>query len=236
MRIMVVDDSLTMRKLHTNCLGAIGYEDIVWASNGTEALTLLDESIRLILLDWHMPGMSGLQFLERVKSHERYRGIPVIMVSSERSRGMIIKALKAGVKSYIIKPFAPELLQERILKALSPADQVGIKTEADEFQGSLKLMKVPEIIQFLSHGSKSGTLRIARGEEEYRLHFNDGQIANAEGPGRRDREVVDHVVKFEEGSFRFATADGDFEQRIGTKTSIILLDSLRKADEEGRDR
>ncbi len=66
MRIMVVDDSLTMRKIHSNCLRSIGYEDIVWAENGSEAFALLDDAVQLILLDWHMPGMTGIEFLERL--------------------------------------------------------------------------------------------------------------------------------------------------------------------------
>jgi len=118
-RILIVDDSGVMRKITKTHLAKIGYQNVVEASNGTEALAKLsEEKIDLIISDWNMPEMNGLQFVQTVKAKEEYRNIPIIMLTTVSTQDEVLAALKAGASSYIVKPFKPEDLKEKILQVL----------------------------------------------------------------------------------------------------------------------
>lgn len=115
MKVLVVDDSRSMRRLITMALKHIGETDIVEAEDGVQAIYKLQDAVPdLILLDWNMPNMSGLQFLKRIKSHEKLQHIPVVMVTSEGKSSEIQEALDAGAESYVVKPFEPQDLAQRI--------------------------------------------------------------------------------------------------------------------------
>jgi two-component system, chemotaxis family, chemotaxis protein CheY len=125
MNILSVDDSAIMRKIIRSGVEVLGY-NLIEASDGFEALSLLEDrykEVTLILLDWNMPGMNGLEFLKRVKSHQHFREIPVMMVTTESEQGNIIKAIQAGAAHYIIKPFAMEELMKRILECMGRGGQ-----------------------------------------------------------------------------------------------------------------
>jgi len=118
-RILIVDDSGVMRKITKTHLAKIGYQNVAEASNGTEALAKLsEEKIDLIISDWNMPEMNGLQFVQTVKAKEEYRNIPIIMLTTVSTQDEVLAALKAGASSYIVKPFKPEDLKEKILQVL----------------------------------------------------------------------------------------------------------------------
>ena len=115
MKILVVDDSLTMRKIIKNCLAKMGEKDVIEASDGVEALKQLENNqIDLILTDWNMPNMNGLEFLIKVRENEKYKNIPVIMVTTEAEKSSVIEAIKAGANNYVVKPFTPKVLEEKI--------------------------------------------------------------------------------------------------------------------------
>lgn len=117
--ILINDDSGIMRKIIRGHLVKLGYKDVIEASNGTEALTKLsEEKIDLILCDWNMPEMNGLQFVQEVKAKEDYQNIPIIMLTTVTTQDEVLAALKAGATSYIVKPFKPEDLKEKIAQAL----------------------------------------------------------------------------------------------------------------------
>ncbi len=117
MKILVVDDSSTMRRIIKNTLTRIGYEDIVEAEHGVDALAKLD-GVQLILTDWNMPVMDGLTFVNSVRSNDQYKSVPIIMVTTEAAKEEIVVAIKAGVNDYIIKPFNQTTLQEKISKLM----------------------------------------------------------------------------------------------------------------------
>jgi two-component system chemotaxis response regulator CheY len=118
MRIMLVDDSRTMRNVQKSILSQIGYKDVVEAENGLDALTRCNaEAPDLILLDWNMPQMDGLSFLTEFR--KKNKDVPVIMVTTEAERVRVIEAIKAGVNNYVVKPFTPDLLEQRINETLS---------------------------------------------------------------------------------------------------------------------
>ena len=117
MKILVVDDSLTMRKIISKNLNSVGFDDIDQATDGADALKKL-EGVDLIILDWNMPVMDGLTFVKEIKSSPAYNTIPVIMCTTEGAQKEVVKALKLGVNDYVVKPFQPELIIEKV-KSLS---------------------------------------------------------------------------------------------------------------------
>lgn len=119
LRILVVDDFPTMRRIVRNLLGELGYENITDADDGTTALAELkrsEEPYGLVVTDWNMPQMSGLELLRAIRAHEKLRTLPVLMVTAEAKREQIIEAAQAGVNGYIIKPFTAETLRDKLAK------------------------------------------------------------------------------------------------------------------------
>jgi two-component system chemotaxis response regulator CheY len=113
---MVVDDSSFMRNSVKNCFAELQIPCIaIEATDGEDALVKLgDTKPELILLDWNMPKLLGIDFLKRVRADSRYKSLPIIMVTSESSRLNIIEALKSGATDYILKPITAKLLKEKL--------------------------------------------------------------------------------------------------------------------------
>lgn len=118
-KIMVIDDSSTTRKVITNILGQIGHKDVLEAENGIDALAKLAQSkVDLILCDWDMPNMNGLQFVRSLRSMKTYGNIPILMVTTNAAKEEIVQALQAGASDYVAKPFTPQVIQQKIGKLL----------------------------------------------------------------------------------------------------------------------
>jgi two-component system chemotaxis response regulator CheY len=116
-KILIIDDFATMRKILKNILKQIGFKNISEADDGKSALKILKkENFDLILSDWNMPEISGLELLNRVKSDNELKNIPFVMVTAEAQKDNILDAVKAGVNSYIVKPFTPETVGEKLNK------------------------------------------------------------------------------------------------------------------------
>jgi len=114
-RILVVDDYPQMRRLIKSCLRQLGLRNIVEAVDGEDALQVLNtEPIGFVISDWNMPKMDGLELLQVIKGSEKFKGIPVLMVTAEEEQKNILKAIKAGVDNYIIKPFDARILSAKI--------------------------------------------------------------------------------------------------------------------------
>ena len=123
MQFLVVDDSPTMRRIVVNALRSIGYENVVEAEDGQDALSKLQtSSIDFIITDWNMPNLNGLDLTKTIRSSPSISGIPILMVTTRALKQDIIEALQAKVNNYIVKPFTPTVLKEKIdliLQALS---------------------------------------------------------------------------------------------------------------------
>ncbi len=118
MKVLVVDDFATMRKIIKNVLKQISIENVLEAENGKHALSVLGtEEVDLIISDWIMPEMTGIEFLKACKGDENIKKIPFIMVTAEAQKDNIMEAIKSGVDNYIVKPFTPDKLREAIDKA-----------------------------------------------------------------------------------------------------------------------
>jgi two-component system chemotaxis response regulator CheY len=117
MSILVVDDFSTMRRIITNVLKQLGYENILEAEDGTKALSILEsQSVDFVITDWNMPNMSGLELLVAIRSSKTHPNTPVLMVTAEAMQESIIAAAQAGVSNYIIKPFDAKTLAAKINK------------------------------------------------------------------------------------------------------------------------
>ncbi len=114
-KFLAVDDSPTMRRIVVNSLKRIGYDDVVEAANGKEALArLYSEKIDVVITDWNMPELNGIEFVKAVRSDEHFNNLPILMITTRGVRDDIVEALRAGVSSYIVKPFSPQTLKSKI--------------------------------------------------------------------------------------------------------------------------
>lgn len=126
MKVLVVDDSLVMRRIITNHLQALGYSNILEADNGEKALRILEqEPVDLILSDWCMRVMHGIEVLRSVRKNEATKHIPFIMVTAEAQPHLILEAIRAQVSDYVVKPFTRENLRESIEKVLALGQVAG---------------------------------------------------------------------------------------------------------------
>ena len=120
MRILLVDDSRTIRNIQRNTLAGMGHTDVLEAADGQEALTVLAaERPDLMLVDWNMPNMDGITLVRKVR--ETDKALPMIMVTTEAERSRVMEALKAGVNNYVVKPFTAETLGEKIEQTMAKA-------------------------------------------------------------------------------------------------------------------
>ncbi len=114
MKCLVVDDSATMRRIVVNALQSIGHGQALEASNGKEALEAFDSSVDLVITDWNMPVMGGLDLVKNLRARPDASKTPILMVTTRGMKDDILHAMEAGVNSYILKPFTPETLKTKI--------------------------------------------------------------------------------------------------------------------------
>lgn len=122
MRFLVVDDSSTMRRIIINTLNKLGHKECHEAANGREGVErLATVQVDMVITDWNMPEMSGIEFIKALRSSETTKGLPVLMVTTNAAQDDIVQALHAGVNNYVVKPFTPDTIREKIEAVLKPA-------------------------------------------------------------------------------------------------------------------
>ncbi|MBA4159994.1 MAG: response regulator [Gemmatimonadetes bacterium] len=114
MKFLVVDDSATMRRIVINSLQRIGFTSVVEAGDGEEALERFDSSVEFVITDWNMPNMSGIDFARALRARPDGQNVPILMVTTRSVREDILAAVQAGVNNYVVKPFTPQVLKEKI--------------------------------------------------------------------------------------------------------------------------
>ena len=120
MKALVVDDSMTIRRIVIKALGIVGISETTEAADGMEALNAMNQGdFDLILLDWNMPKMSGIDTLRAIR--QAGKKTPVIMVTTEAEKSRVIEAIKTGANDYLIKPFSPDQLAEKVKGVVAPA-------------------------------------------------------------------------------------------------------------------
>ena len=122
MRFLIVDDSSTMRRIIINTLTKLGYETFLEAGNGREGLDRLGSGpVDMIITDWNMPEMNGIDFVRSLRATEHGKAVPVLMVTTNAANDDVSEALRAGVNNYVVKPFTAETLKEKIAAAVPHA-------------------------------------------------------------------------------------------------------------------
>lgn len=117
MKIMVVDDMSTMRRIVKNVLKQLGFTNIEEAENGKDAFEKIKQGgFGFVVSDWNMPVMTGIELLRAIRADEALKALPVLLVTAEAQKENIIEAVQAGVSNYIVKPFTAEQIQEKINK------------------------------------------------------------------------------------------------------------------------
>jgi two-component system chemotaxis response regulator CheY len=114
-RVLLADDSSTMRKIILRSLQAVGVPSAVEAADGIEAVNLFEPGkFDLVLTDWNMPGKNGLEVISEIRAKDA--NVPIIMVTTEAERGRVLQAIQAGVSDYLVKPFTADTLREKLEK------------------------------------------------------------------------------------------------------------------------
>ncbi|MGE5431775.1 MAG: response regulator [Syntrophomonadaceae bacterium] len=121
LKFLVVDDSVTMRRIVANSLKNLGYDNMVEAVDGKDALAKLaaDAEINFVITDWNMPELTGLELTKAIRADDKYVKLPILMVTTRGVKEDIIEALQAKVSNYVIKPFTPQILKEKIDQILA---------------------------------------------------------------------------------------------------------------------
>lgn len=121
MKVLVVDDFVTMRRITKTLMKQLGYTNMVEAEDGKQALDMLqkDSSIEFVISDWNMPNMTGLELLQAVRADEKLKKLPFLMVTAEAEQENIMAAVKSGVSNYVIKPFTALTLQDKLAKVFA---------------------------------------------------------------------------------------------------------------------
>ena len=120
LKILAVDDSQTMRRIIINTLKRAGFDDVIEAEDGKDALAKMEtETVNFVITDWNMPEMDGLTLVTNIRAMDKYKSLPVLMVTTRSVKEDIVEAMKAGVNSYIVKPFTPETLKAKIDQILA---------------------------------------------------------------------------------------------------------------------
>ncbi len=119
-RVLVLDDMMTMRKIVAKNLKELGFTDISEGEDGTVGWALLEKAlaenkpIQLVLSDWNMPKLSGLDLLKKVRADNRFKDLPFVLITAESEKSQVIEAIKAQVSNYVVKPFTSKHLQEKL--------------------------------------------------------------------------------------------------------------------------
>jgi len=120
MKILIVDDFSTMRRIIKNLLRDLGFTNTHEADDGATGLPMLKNGdFDFLITDWNMPGMTGIDLLKAIRAEEKLKGLPILMVTAESKRDQIVLAAEAGVNGYVVKPFTAQTLQDKIEKIFS---------------------------------------------------------------------------------------------------------------------
>jgi response regulator RpfG family c-di-GMP phosphodiesterase len=202
------------------------------AHKADEAIrALLDDPVDLVLTEVELQPIDGFELKRRLNENSATQDIPLVYFTSRKGSADVEKGFGLGAQDYLVKPSTMEVVAAKIQKYL---DQAEPRAAKGGVSGSLKEMSIPDLVQILSHGRKTGRLSLTSGNERGEVHFVGGDIYNAMLGKLRGEEAFFAVLRFKDGSFAL---DPEFtaEDRVIQMTSeMLLLEGLRRFDEENR--
>jgi two-component system chemotaxis response regulator CheY len=235
---LVVDDSQTVRLMLRNALLALGVKDVVLAESAEKATVMLKitPQIDLILTDWHMPGMNGLELLQKLRSMPRFKRTPIIMSTSESAGENVVAALRAGATNYIIKPFDKDQLVEKIgphIKASLAAAGSSSGLPSVTQNGTLADGELGSILQFLMQSRKTGRCELDAPNCTATIYFVQGRITGAAYQLQRGEaafftcfNVPIRRYRFREGEVLVAE-----DATIIMNSTALLIEALARCDQ-----
>lgn len=233
MRVLVVDDSMIMRRVIIDALRSFSDAEVVETGTGEEALAIMrDSPVDLVLLDWYLPGMSGIDVLKRAQADAALARSPVVMVTSERGKPNVIAALRAGARNYIVKPFTQQVFHKKVAPFLEGRPRKA-RAPPGRLAGSLEQTSPLEVVQLISITKKTGVLEFASPRGRFRFFFKNGQLDHAEGEGLAGEEAVGAATALSEGRFIFRTELPAHRVTIRRATDMIMLEAFRGASGTG---
>lgn len=236
-KVLIVDDNPMILEM---LRAAIAQFAVVQTfSDGADALLkAIDDKPDLILADYAMNGVDGLQLLQKLKSRPNTAGIPVILMAAKSDVNEKLKTVQDTVEDFLSKPF---FIKEAAAKIKKVVDKIALEKMAREapadsvLRGSLQQMNVLDLLQSLDMGRKTCALALTNNGEECRMYFADGQINHAQFGKLKGDEAVYKVLTWTGGSFEIDFKGSSKEQTTTQSTQGLLLEGLRLLDESNRD-
>jgi len=226
--VLVVDDSMTMRRIMIDALRSFAEARVHEAASAEEALEFLRASgADLVLLDWHLPGMSGLDLIVKMQADARLARIPVVMVTSEREKANVIAALRAGARNYIVKPFTQPVFRKKVGPFLEAGGRALEETRG-RLVGNLAQTSPLEVVQLISMTRKTGVLEMEGSGGRFSLYFENGNLVHAEGGETSGEEAFAACAALSDGTFTFKAEAPAHPISVRRPTNVILLEQLSK--------
>jgi two-component system chemotaxis response regulator CheY len=182
MRTLIVEDSLATRRLISAAVKELGVREALEAASAEEADAFLTRTpdVDLIITDWHMPGMSGLDLLKKLRASARHKNTPVVLITSETSGESVVAALRAGATNYIIKPFNKQQLEDKIGPVIHKIVSEESQKRADSWQeGHVRDGELGSLIQYFIQTRQTGCCDLEFTNCVGKIAFKDGQITGA---------------------------------------------------------
>jgi CheY-like chemotaxis protein len=236
-KVLLVDDNPMVLDMLRQALAQFSTVQIM--TDGADAmLKAIDEKPDLIIADHAMPGVDGLQLLQKIKARPNTAGIPVILMASKGDINEKLRPMQDTVEDFVEKPFFIKEAAARIKKVV---DKISLEKMAREapgdsvLRGTLAQMNVLDLLQSLDMGRKTCALILTNNGDECKMYFTDGQINHAVYDNLKGDEAVYKVLKWVAGNFEIDFKGSSTEQTTTQSTQGLLLEGLRLLDESNRD-
>ncbi|MEZ4225573.1 MAG: DUF4388 domain-containing protein [Polyangiaceae bacterium] len=212
-------------------LVAQGFEVKV-ARAADQALRIAEHGdVRYVLSETELAPFDGFELLARLKRSDAGRDIPFMFVARQSDAAAVDRGFALGAQDYVVKPTSGDVLAGKLRRLAHAAPRADISSGV---AGSLSDMALPDLVQILHHGRKSGRLRVRSGPDEGEVHFQDGRIVHAICQDKRSEEAFYELLTFAEGSFALEPGFKPSEDTITTSPDMLVLEGLRRLDERNR--
>lgn len=235
-KILVADDNPAVLKLLREGMEVCG--TVLTATDGADALLkAIEEHPDLILTDYNMPGLNGLQLYEKLRARQETKKIPLIFIASRGDIEEKLRQVSDGVEDYIAKPF---FIREVVARTKKIADRMHLEklqTQARRpgvIDGRLEEMNVIDLFQSLEMGQKTCSLTLTRGNEKCQIFLEGGQVYDAVMGKLKGEEAVYKIIEWADGAFEIDFSGRSSERRITRSTQGLLMEGLRLMDETRR--